>query len=86
MTRSSAPRLGFRQRKLNTKNQLPVLRESDFETEGGGENAVPKVETGVEKAEETVRVPSFSLPLRQTLLLLSNAPLSAQQLCPLFPS
>ncbi|MCJ1320186.1 Enhancer of polycomb-like protein 1 [Xylographa vitiligo] len=53
MTRSSAPRLGFRQRKLNTKNQLPVLRESDFETEGGGENAVPKVETGVEKAEET---------------------------------
>ena len=61
MTRSSAPRLGFRQRKLNTKNQLPVLRESDFETEGGGENAVPKVETGVEKAEETVRVPIFSL-------------------------
>lgn len=55
MTRTVGGRaVGFRQRKLNTKHQLPVLYESDFETEGGLEIAVPKVETGVEKAEETV--------------------------------
>ncbi|MCJ1476910.1 Enhancer of polycomb-like protein 1 [Lambiella insularis] len=54
MTRTVGGRaVGFRQRKLNTRSQLPILHEADFETEGGLENAVPKVETGVEKAEET---------------------------------
>ncbi|KAF2457257.1 enhancer of polycomb-like-domain-containing protein [Lineolata rhizophorae] len=45
----------FRQRKLSTKQNLSILRESDVETGGVDDEAqrhIPRVETGVEKGEE----------------------------------
>jgi hypothetical protein len=47
----------IRQRKLSTKHGLPILRESDVDManfDEGIQQNVPKVETGVEKAEESV--------------------------------
>lgn len=47
----------FRQRKLSTKQTLPVLREHEVEKATADEDAqrhIPKLETGVEKNEETV--------------------------------
>ncbi|KAF2756083.1 hypothetical protein EJ05DRAFT_89392 [Pseudovirgaria hyperparasitica] len=45
----------FRQRKLSTKQSLPVLRESEVDglVDDEAQRHVPRVETGVEKAEET---------------------------------
>lgn len=55
-----------RQRKLNTKQGLRVVRESEIE-DGADDEAqrnIPQVETGVEKGEEVVsclkRVSSFA--------------------------
>ena len=49
----------FRQRKLSTKHPLQVLREDEAQDAFGDENdpgrQVPRVETGVERSEETVR-------------------------------
>lgn len=49
----------FRQRKLSTKHALSVVREDEILDSVGDDNDpqrnVPRVETGVEKAEETVR-------------------------------
>ncbi|CAI6333507.1 unnamed protein product [Periconia digitata] len=44
----------FRQRKLSTKQNLPVLREKDIEqlADDDATRHIPKVETGVEKGEE----------------------------------
>jgi len=54
----------FRQRKLNTKHPLPVVREEDVSDVFGDENDparhIPHVETGVERHEETVR---YYLPI-----------------------
>lgn len=46
----------FRQRKLSTKQNLPVLREKDIEqlADDDATRHIPKVETGVEKGEEIV--------------------------------
>jgi hypothetical protein len=46
----------FRQRKLSTKQNLPVVRESEVEQLGDDDASrhIPKVETGVEKGEEIV--------------------------------
>jgi len=44
----------FRQRKLSTKQNLPVVREQDVEqlADDDASRHIPKVETGVEKGEE----------------------------------
>ena len=46
----------FRQRKLSTKQNLPVLRENEVEKlpDDDAQRHIPKVETGVEKGEEIV--------------------------------
>ena len=46
----------FRQRKLSTKQNIPVLREHEIEKLDDDEASrhIPKVETGVEKGEEIV--------------------------------
>jgi hypothetical protein len=46
----------FRQRKLSTKQNIPVLREHEVERLDDDEASrhIPKVETGVEKGEEIV--------------------------------
>jgi hypothetical protein len=46
----------FRQRKLSTKQNLPVVREHEVEQLADDEASrhIPKVETGVEKGEEIV--------------------------------
>jgi hypothetical protein len=49
----------FRQRKLSTKQNLPVLREHEVEKLADDEASrhIPRVETGVEKGEEIVSFP-----------------------------
>jgi len=49
-----------RQRKLNTKQPLQILREAEIheQPEDEVQRQIPQVETGVEKAEEIVR-PAF---------------------------
>lgn len=46
----------FRQRKLSTKQNVQVLRESEVEklVDDEAQRHIPKVETGVEKGEEIV--------------------------------
>ena len=46
----------FRQRKLSTKQNLPVVREHEVEqlADDDASRHIPKVETGVEKGEEIV--------------------------------
>jgi enhancer of polycomb-like protein len=53
----------FRQRKLSTKQNLPVVRENEVEqlADDDASRHIPKVETGVEKGEEIV---SRASPLR----------------------
>lgn len=52
----------FRQRKLSTRHALQVIKgEKELETLDGDQQHTPKVETGVEKHEETVSFPSFFL-------------------------
>jgi hypothetical protein len=56
----------FRQRKLSTKQNLPVVREHEVEqlADDDASRHIPKVETGVEKGEEIVSFPlsHFGLP------------------------
>ena len=49
----------FRQRKLSTKQNLPVVREHEVEqlADDDASRHIPKVETGVEKGEEIVSLP-----------------------------
>jgi len=49
----------FRQRKLSTKQNLPVVRENEVEqlTDDDASRHIPRVETGVEKGEEIVSFP-----------------------------
>jgi enhancer of polycomb-like protein len=51
----------FRQRKLSTKQSLPVLREHEIEqlADDDATRHIPKVETGVEKGEEIVSFTAF---------------------------
>lgn len=46
----------FRQRKLSTKQSLPILREHEVEQLGDDDATrhIPEVKTGVEKGEEIV--------------------------------
>ena len=50
----------FRQRKLSTKQNIPVLREHEIEKLDDDEASrhIPRVETGVEKGEEIVSLPT----------------------------
>jgi hypothetical protein len=52
----------FRQRKLSTKQNLPVVREHEVEqlADDDASRHIPKVETGVEKGEEIVS-PRYAL-------------------------
>jgi enhancer of polycomb-like protein len=55
MTRASAQGARFRQRKLSTKQHLQILREDQVEKiDDEAQRNIPKVDTGVEKAEELV--------------------------------
>ena len=56
MTRSTtAGSARFRQRKLSSRQVLPILREDQVESlDDEAQRNVPKVETGVEKGEEIV--------------------------------
>lgn len=53
----------FRQRKLSTKQNLPVVREHEVEqlADDDASRHIPKVETGVEKGEEIVSFPTRPL-------------------------
>jgi len=53
----------FRQRKLSTKQNLPVVREHEVEqlADDDASRHIPKVETGVEKGEEIVSCASLVL-------------------------
>lgn len=53
----------FRQRKLSTKQNLPVLREHEVEKliDDDASRHIPKVETGVEKGEEIVSPFQYAL-------------------------
>jgi enhancer of polycomb-like protein len=54
----------FRQRKLSTKQNLAILRENEVEAifDDEAQRNIPRVETGVEKAEEVVSIyPDISL-------------------------
>ena len=58
----------FRQRKLSTKQNLPVLREHEVEkatAEDDAQRHIPRVETGVEKGEEIVSILLFFAPFFQ---------------------
>lgn len=56
MTRSTA----IRQRKLNTKTGLAVISEDQLEgVEDEIQRNVPKIDTGVEQAEQNVSTPDF---------------------------
>ena len=60
MTRPGGAGARFRQRKLSTKQSLQILREDQVEhVDHEQQRNVPKVETGVEKAEEIVSFPFF---------------------------
>lgn len=63
-TRASNAR-HVRQRKLNTKQGLRIIRESEIEEQGDDESQrqIPQVETGVEKGEEIVGLPPTDLPI-----------------------
>ncbi len=58
MTKMTARATGqrFRQRKLSTKQNLPVLREHEVEkaVDDDAQRHLPRFETGVEKGEEIV--------------------------------
>lgn len=59
-TRASNAR-HVRQRKLNTKQGLRIIRESEIEeqTEDEAQRQIPQFETGVEKGEEIVSQPTY---------------------------
>ena len=56
-TRNIAAR-NVRQRKLNTKQPLRIIREDQIDDAPDDESQrhIPQVETGVEKGEEVVRI------------------------------
>lgn len=58
-TRATGQR--FRQRKLSTKQNLQVIREHELEqtADDDATRHIPRVETGVERNEETVRLAPF---------------------------
>jgi hypothetical protein len=62
MTGSRVAGRTIRQKKLSTKQNLGIIREEDFEASYDDESQrnIPKVETGVEKAEEIVSLIPFS--------------------------
>jgi len=75
-TRSQAASSKFRQRKLNTRQALSILREDQVESiHDEAQRHVQKVETGVEKGEEIVSSRTCSLAvLRRHLSLFPNPP------------
>ena len=74
MTRSQA----FRQRKLNTRQALSVLRDDQIEKdfEDDIQRNVPKIDTGVEQGEQNVRAFPLFLFFSCFLVLLSGPPLA----------
>jgi hypothetical protein len=74
-TRASNAR-HVRQRKLNTKQPLRVIREDEIDElpEDEAQRNIPQFETGVEKAEEVVSTRSLTLirSLKRILTLYRN--------------
>jgi hypothetical protein len=74
-TRASNAR-HVRQRKLNTKQPLRVIREDEIDElpEDEAQRNIPQFETGVEKAEEVVSTHSLTLirSLKHILTLYRN--------------
>lgn len=68
MTRPVVPVSRFRQRKLSTRTALQVIDEDQLEVLEGDEQNASKVETGVEKHEESVR-PSLTCSVALCLLI-----------------
>jgi len=64
----------FRQRKLSTKQNLPVVREHEVEqlADDDASRHIPKVETGVEKGEEIVSCASLVLDTYKTLIFIQR--------------
>jgi len=64
----------FRQRKLSVKQNLAILREKDVEASFDEEarTHIPKVETGVDKAEEVVSTRIFIISPVLTSMLSSS--------------
>ena len=58
-----APSRVVRTRKLSTRIGLQVIREKELEILENDQQSTPKVETGVEKHEETVSTPFFLFTL-----------------------
>lgn len=62
MTRAAGTSARFRQRKLSTKQTLQIVREDQVEkVDDDQPRNIPKVDSGVEKAEEIVSSLSYSL-------------------------
>jgi hypothetical protein len=72
-TRASNAR-HVRQRKLNTKQPLRVIREDEIDElpEDEAQRNIPQFETGVEKAEEVVSTHSFTMLLRSSNSVLTH--------------
>jgi hypothetical protein len=72
-TRASNAR-HVRQRKLNTKQPLRVIREDEIDElpEDEAQRNIPQFETGVEKAEEVVSTHSPTLLLRSSNSVLTH--------------
>ena len=60
-----------RQRKVNTKQLLRIIREADIEDapDDEAQRHIPEVETGVDKAEEIVREPDLPCSYLVVVLL-----------------
>lgn len=79
-TRASNAR-HVRQRKLNTKQPLRIIREDQVEETGDEQQQIAQVETGVEKGEEVVRL-SLTKPAFQYIhsVLLAD-PVTRNTIC-----
>ena len=75
MTRATAAVASqrFRQRKLSTKHALQVIHENELDPVEPDQQNTQKVETGVEKHEETVSHASFYAVLLRDLIALRSS-------------
>lgn len=83
MTSTRVAGARFRQRKLSTKQNLPVVRENEVEqvTDSDPSHRLQAVETGVEKAEEIV---SCAIPFWVTTLCILKSHLISSRALPSF--
>lgn len=67
----------FRQRKLSTKQNLPVIYENELDVspDDDATRHIPKVETGVEKGEEVVSSAVPLTPFRHLFITTRDIPI-----------